>query len=97
MFTIAHPLVLIGKCLDLKHNGIGRFPLFSGRLNFWAPDRHFFDETLEIDPIVTRRHGDCGIRARGTTNLLRAAGTQRAEAYDGERKGREDPQRNMKR
>jgi hypothetical protein len=97
MFTIAQPPVFIGKCLDLRYDGFGRFPPLPSSLDFRTPGDQFLDETLEIDPIVTWRHGDCGIRARGATNLLRAAGTQRGEAYDGERKGREDPRRNMKR
>lgn len=87
----------IGERLDLRDDGLGHLPLFSSRLNFRAPGRQFLNETLEIDPIVTRCRGDSAIRAYGTTSLLRAAGTQRGEAHDGKRKGSENLRRNMNR
>ena len=61
MFTIAQPPVFIGKCLDLRYDGFGRFPPLPSSLDFRTPGDQFLDETLEIDPIVTWRHGDCGI------------------------------------
>lgn len=57
MFTIARPPVLIGKCLDLKHDGLGRLPSFSGRLNFWTAGNHLLNEAMEIDSVITKCQG----------------------------------------